>query len=89
MWILKVCHALLAIQSYKIDSPVEAFKLNISGFEGCPSPKMLVANTVIEMSRSDEHGREISLNVWQHIPFKHKEAGMVAEPQILPEEASV
>ena len=87
--ILKVCHALLAIQSYKIDSPVEAFKLNISGFEGCQSPKTLVANTVIEMSPSDKHGGENSPNVWQHIPFKHEETGMVAEPQILPEEASI
>ena len=50
---------------------------------------MLVENTEIEMSPSDEHDREISPNVWQHVPFKQEEAGMVAEPQSLPEEASV
>jgi hypothetical protein len=65
------------------------FKLNISGFEGGPSPKLLVENTDIEMSSSDEHGEDISPNVWQHVPFEQEEAGMVAEPQVLPEEASV
>ena len=49
---------------------------------------MLVANTVIEISLLDEHGRDVSPNVWQHRPLKHEEAGIVAEPQILPEEAS-
>ena len=49
---------------------------------------MLVANTEIEMSLLDEHGVEISPNVWQHVPFKHEEAGIIAEPQILPEGAS-
>jgi hypothetical protein len=41
------------------------------------------------MSPSDKHGEEISPNEWQHIPFEQEEEGMVAEPQILPEEASV
>ena len=50
---------------------------------------MLVENTKIEMSPSDEHGGEISPNVWQQVPFKQEEAGMVAEPQSLPEETSV
>ena len=52
---------------------------------------MLVENTEIEISPSDEHGGEISPNKWQHVPFncKQEEAGMVAEPQILPEETSV
>ena len=50
---------------------------------------MLVENTEIEMSPSDEHGGEISPNEWQHVPFKQEEVGMVAEPQSLPEEASV
>ena len=49
---------------------------------------MLVANTVTEMSLLDEQGGEISPNVWQHVPFKHEEAGIIAEPQILPEGAS-
>ena len=51
---------------------------------------MLVANIEIEMSPSGEHGEEISPNMWQHIPFKHEEAGMVAESQFLSrEQASV
>ena len=50
---------------------------------------MLVEYTEIEMSPSDEHGGEISPNVWQHVPFKQEEAGMVAEPHMPPEEASV
>ena len=50
---------------------------------------MLVENTEIEILPSDEHGGDISPNVWQHVPFKQEEAGMVAEPQIPPEEASV
>ena len=59
------------------------------GCEGGVSPELLVANTVIEISLPlDEHGRDISPNVWQHRPLKHEEAGIVAEPQILPEEAS-
>ena len=49
---------------------------------------MLVENTEIEISPSDEHGGEISPNVWQHTSFEHEEAGIVAEPQIIPEEAS-
>ena len=49
---------------------------------------MLVANTATETSLLDEQGVEISPNVWQHVPFKHEEAGIVAEPQILPEGAS-
>ena len=50
---------------------------------------MLVENTEIEISPSDKHGGEISPNEWQHVPFKQEEVGMVAEPQSLPEEASV
>jgi hypothetical protein len=50
---------------------------------------MLVEKTDIEMSPSDEHGEDISPNVWQHVPFEQDEAGMVAEPQVLPDEASV
>ena len=44
--------SLLVIQSYKIDIPgssPECFKQNISGCEGGPSPKMVVANRVIEI----------------------------------------
>ena len=85
---------LAATQSHESVLPgssPEVFKLNIKGCEGGPSPITLVTNTEIEMSPSDEQGGEISPNVWQHTPFidKHKEAGMLAEPQILPEEASV
>ena len=83
--------SLLAIQSYKIGIPgssPECFKLNISGCESGPSPKMLVANRVIEISPLEEHDEEISPNVWQHRRFKHEEAGIAAESQILPEEAS-
>ena len=47
---------------------------------------MLVANTEIEMSPLDEHGGETSPNVWQQVPFKHEEAGIVAESQIPPGE---
>ena len=62
--------------------------MNVSGCEGGPSPKMLVVNTVIDISPLDEHGGDISPNVWQHRPLKHEEAGIVAESQVLPEEAS-
>ena len=41
-----------------------------------------------QISPLDEHGGDISPNVRQHTPFKHEEAGIVAEPQVLPEEAS-
>ena len=79
----------LDTQSYKTDVPdssPEVFRPNISGCEGGPSPEVLVANIVIEISLLDEHGGDISPNVWQHRLFKHEEAGIVAEPQVLPEE---
>ena len=75
--------------TYIPDSFPGVFKRNISCCEGGPSPKMLVVNTEIETSQSGEHGGEISPNVWQHTPFsEHEEDGIVAEPQIHPEEAS-
>ena len=67
------------------------FKFNMVpwnvGSEVDPFPSTLVAKTVTPMSAAGgQRDVEVSkLKEWAHISSVHNEAGMVAEPQILPE----
>ena len=50
-----------------------------------PSPSALVANTVTTMSEEGGQNDEVILNTCLHIPPTQEEAGVLVEPQLLPE----
>ena len=53
-----------------------------------PSPSTLIANAVTIMSVDGGHNDVEISNTWLHIPSSQEEAGMVDEPQMLPEQES-
>ena len=59
------------------------------GSEVDPFPSTLVANTVTSMLAGGGQSDKEVLNEWPHISSRQDEAGMIAEPQILPEVESV
>ena len=56
-----------------------------NGSEVSPFPSTLVAKTVTLMLALDGQTDEEVLNEWPHTSSRQDEAGMIAEPQILPE----
>jgi hypothetical protein len=62
-------------------------KLNTTGCEGGPFPKMLVDSTEREISSLGKHG-EVIRDVCLHTPSRHVAAGMLNVPHIPPEVTS-
>lgn len=57
----------------------------LTGFDTGPSPRMLEAYTLTVILVEVEHVDKEILDKWLQIPSSQEEAGMVAEPQLLPE----
>ena len=59
-------------------------KLNITGCEGGPRPKILVDSTEMAISSFSEQGGVIR-DLWRHTPSWHVAAGTLNVPHIPPE----